>query len=565
MSIRSTTILFVVMALLGLTVVLLVTQQVTLARHFDEVEQGEATENLSKANEMMAGELQSLRQLAVDRARLAENFGLETIRTAGPATWANLNIDWVALLNPNGVELGTARPAGLPADLLLSAGSSAGVELLPDGLAALAAEPVRRDGETVAVVVLGRWLDGDEMVRLSKLARLNLQVLPAQAGDLPAGFARAREMLLADPDSTLITQLDEVTLGGYATLKGISGEPSALLQVQLPRIVYRSGQLTKNYLSISLVLSALIFGATILYILEGLVISRITLLNREVTRIAGTGDLSARVSARLNDELTSLSGNINQMLASLESGQREQAELLAQVRAGRRNLQRLSRQLVQVQEAERRRIALELHDEVGQILTGLKLMLDSSRSLPPEQQRAQAEQSLQLVNELIGRVRQMSLELRPAMLDDLGLLPALLWQFDRYTAQTGIRVLFQHSGLQDRRFPSELETAAYRVAQEALTNAARHSGAGEVEVRAWYHEGTLGIQLADHGRGFDPESAMTQGHSTGLLGIRERVDLLGGELQVVSSPGEGTNLNVTFPVDAHEEGAVHDDQHPVSG
>ncbi|HZW03759.1 MAG TPA: sensor histidine kinase, partial [Anaerolineaceae bacterium] len=322
--------------------------------------------------------------------------------------------------------------------------------------------------------------------------------------------------------------------------------------------IFRNSLTVKNFLSISLVLSAVVFGATILYVLEGLVISRVTRLNREVNHIAQTGDLSARVTLSMRDELASLSANINQMLTSLEQAQFKRAELFEQVQAGQQSLQRLSRQLVEVQEVERHRIALELHDEIGQMLTGLKLLLDSGRTQPADQQAERLGQSLDLVNELIGRVRQISLELRPAMLDDFGLLPALIWQFDRYTAQTGVQVDFQHSGIQARRFPPPVETAAYRVVQEALTNAARHSGAREVSVRIWSHDSTLGLQMQDFGRGFDAETALAQGTSTGLFGMRERVALLDGEFEIEAAPGEGTCLTVSFPIELGETEADND-------
>jgi signal transduction histidine kinase len=286
-------------------------------------------------------------------------------------------------------------------------------------------------------------------------------------------------------------------------------------------------------------------------------------LNKEVNQIGQTEDLSGRVTVSMRDEIGSLSRNINQMLENLEQAQLKRAELFEQVQAGQQNLQRLSRQLVDVQEAERRRLALELHDEIGQNLTGLKLMLEGGASLPDPQMRERMRNSLALVNELIGRVRTLSLELRPAMLDDFGLLPTLMWLFDRYTAQTDIQVDFQHNGLQGERFPAEIETAAYRTIQEALTNSARHSGVQIVYVRAWRHENLLGIQLEDHGAGFDLELALQAGSSSGLIGIRERVSLLGGDFSIETAPGEGTCLTVTFPLQVDLE--EMDEHHNSAG
>jgi len=221
------------------------------------------------------------------------------------------------------------------------------------------------------------------------------------------------------------------------------------------------------------------------------------------------------------------------------------SELKRAEAAGREDAERLkvlSRRLMEVQEAERRKIALELHDEIGQVLTGLKLTLEMGSRLPAQQVGSTLEQVRGLVNDLMARVRKLSLDLRPAMLDDLGLLPTLLWHIEHYTAQTRVRVNFKHSGLEKRRFAPEVETAAYRLVQEALTNVARHAQAAEATVRISTHRQTLLIEIEDNGRGFDVESVMMAGETTGFAGMRERVVLLEGQFTVESQPGAGTRL-----------------------
>src|SRR6185436_7417758 len=151
----------------------------------------------------------------------------------------------------------------------------------------------------------------------------------------------------------------------------------------------------------------------------------------------------------------------------------ERDQLFNQVESARARLELLSRRLVDVQEAERRRIARELHDQVGQELTALKLTLDRFDAQGAAGSAQAIIDAQSQVNQLVNLVRQMSLDLRPIMLDDLGLLPALHWHLDRYFAMSGVRVNFKHSGVTDRRFPPEIETAAYRVVQEALTNVVR--------------------------------------------------------------------------------------------
>jgi len=226
----------------------------------------------------------------------------------------------------------------------------------------------------------------------------------------------------------------------------------------------------------------------------------------------------------------------------------QNARLFEQVRVGRERLQTLSRQLLEVQEAERRHIARELHDEVGQALTGLKLLLDMSTRSPADEVAANLSEAQAMISELMALVRDLSLDLRPAMLDDLGLLPTLLWHFDRYTTQTHVRVTFKHTGLEGRRFAPQVETAAYRIAQEALTNVARHAGVSEVAVRLWTDQDTLSVQIEDRGTGFDPEVALAASGTTGLAGMRERAVLLGGQLTIESAPGAGTYVTAELPL-----------------
>ncbi|MBI3105525.1 MAG: GAF domain-containing protein [Candidatus Rokubacteria bacterium] len=228
----------------------------------------------------------------------------------------------------------------------------------------------------------------------------------------------------------------------------------------------------------------------------------------------------------------------------------QQARLHDQVRAAHGELQRLTGRIVEAQEAERRRIARELHDEVGQVLIGLKLNLEASARVAGEPARARLRGAQVLLTDLIGRLRDLSLDLRPPMLDDLGLVPALVWLFDRYTSHTRVRVTFRHGGLEGQRFPAELETAVYRIVQEALTNAARHAGVDEVSVQLWTTGDLFHVQVHDQGKGFDADSAPASGLSCGLGGMRERAAVLGGRLAVDSRRGAGTLVAAELPLGA---------------
>lgn len=242
-----------------------------------------------------------------------------------------------------------------------------------------------------------------------------------------------------------------------------------------------------------------------------------------------------------------------EMLTAQAAAAIDNARLFADVHSREEQLRALSRRLVEVQESERRLIARELHDEIGQMLTGLKLLLGTALRLPPETMGERLSQAQELLNELMGRVRNLSLDLRPAMLDDLGLLHALFWHFERYTQQTGIEIQFTHTGIEGRRFAHEIETAAYRLIQEALTNVARYAGVGNTSVHVWASDDLLTVQVEDRGCGFDPETAIAAGRSNGLAGMRERAELLGGSLTIDSSPCAGANLTANLPLKAHDE------------
>jgi PAS domain S-box-containing protein len=228
--------------------------------------------------------------------------------------------------------------------------------------------------------------------------------------------------------------------------------------------------------------------------------------------------------------------------------EQERERLLNEVRAGREQLKKLSGQLIQAHEAERRRLALELHDEIGQALTALKLILDLAYRLPPEESSQKLQEAQTVVDQLVSLEEELSLGLRPSMLDDLGLLPTLLWHFERFTRQTKILVQFKHNLSEGQRFGSAVETAAFRIVQEAMTNVARHADVNQVMVMAFTSASMLFITIQDQGNGFEPAAVPTNSGAMGLSGMRERALLLGGRLFVESAPGAGATISAELPV-----------------
>jgi PAS domain S-box-containing protein len=221
----------------------------------------------------------------------------------------------------------------------------------------------------------------------------------------------------------------------------------------------------------------------------------------------------------------------------------EREELAEQVTESSAQLRELSRQLLQVQEEERRHLARELHDEIGQVLTGLQFQLASAMRQGTLDSRGLVEAET-IVRDLTSRVSALSMDLRPAVLDALGLLPAVLWHVERYQARTGVTVHVRHQGI-ECRFPPAIEITAYRVIQEALTNAARHADARLVNIQLLADEGVLTVAIRDDGVGFIPENIVV---ANGLGGLRERVALLGGNVVIESRPGAGTLIMSELPL-----------------
>jgi len=203
------------------------------------------------------------------------------------------------------------------------------------------------------------------------------------------------------------------------------------------------------------------------------------------------------------------------------------------------------RRVVQAQELERRRLARELHDETGQALTSILLGLKPlEEALAEHPARASLADLREQVVTALQDVRRLAVELRPALLDDYGLVPALERLAESFAEQAGIRVAF-HSALGELRLPDEVETALYRVVQESLTNIAKHADARTVSVSLVRRESAVAAVIEDDGAGFDPRQVRDEG--IGLLGMRERLALLDGRLEIESRPGAGTTLVAEVP------------------
>jgi len=305
-------------------------------------------------------------------------------------------------------------------------------------------------------------------------------------------------------------------------------------------------------------------GLTVIFSLLGLLLSiaanyvllRIALkpllVLQTVSELVAQGDLNARAE-ELNDSepnLARLAHTFNTMLDRLEDDTLD-------LEHSRELTERLTQQVLSAQEEERRRIARELHDETAQSLATMALYIDTTlqdgRDLPPK--LAQGLHNLRDVTDrTLQGVRGIIADLRPSLLDDLGLAAAMRWQVQHRLEAAGVRADLQVRG-EGRRLPAPIETALYRVLQETITNILKHAQAHYVEIDLDLSQPNIvTARVEDDGRGFDLQCLDTPQHNgrgVGIFGMQERANLVGGTIQIDSAPGVGTEVRITIPLPAN--------------
>lgn len=303
-------------------------------------------------------------------------------------------------------------------------------------------------------------------------------------------------------------------------------------------------------------------AASVVIILSGIlvsswVVSKIVvpiLLLKQAAEKVGTGDYGQSVEVRSADEVGILAGSFNKMVEDLKRSRAQVAERNAELTTLNGQLRNLSAHLQNAREDERTRIAREIHDELGQLMTALKLELSMlGKKLPKDQgPLAQKIESMtEIIDSTIQTVKRIATDLRPGMLDHLGLSEAIGWQAKEFEKRTGIRCAVACE-------PEEIvldrnrSTTLFRVFQETLTNVARHARASKVDVLLKRQAGEIHLRISDDGKGITGEQ-LADMRSLGLIGMRERVHYWGGLLTIQGTSGEGTTVVVRLPCDSGAE------------
>jgi signal transduction histidine kinase len=263
-----------------------------------------------------------------------------------------------------------------------------------------------------------------------------------------------------------------------------------------------------------------------------------------------------------------LDTRVRERTAAVEQARNEISELYDELQRKEQVRSELLRRVFSAQEEERKRISRELHDETAQVLTGLAYTLDDAAEMTTEPEiKAQLERMHTLANTALEEIHRIILDLRPTMLDHLGLIPALRWYAESRLNEKEIRFTMRETG-SSRRLSPAIETAVFRVAQEAINNIARHSDAIRAELVFRFLPDQLQVTIADDGKGFDVNQVLDQvidRRGLGLLGMRERIDAVGGQLIFRSAPGVGTMVQISVPFEAPASLQVMREQDDVQG
>jgi len=297
--------------------------------------------------------------------------------------------------------------------------------------------------------------------------------------------------------------------------------------------------LTRQMMLATVVVSAVGIVAAVLLTW---IVTRPILQLQQSAQAVGQGDFDQQVRPWAGDEIGDLPKAFNIMVDQLAQAEVERTER-EQMRT------RLLEKVIGAQEEERKRIARELHDETGQALTTLKVRLQTmSKQFPVPELEPHIQVIQKLISQTLEDVHNLALELRPSVLDDLGLAAALERYVSEYRQRFALEIDLVVYGLDNERLPPAVETAFYRIVQEGLTNIARHAKADTASILIERHNGRVRAIIEDNGVGFDMSTAESSGRRLGLYGIRERAELLEGTLVVESEPGKGVSIFVEVPL-----------------
>ena len=352
------------------------------------------------------------------------------------------------------------------------------------------------------------------------------------------------QQLNTDHIQELVETYNETGKKIIAMSKPIRNTPW-LVSVEIPQqlVLETAAHFLRRLIIIGSIL--LVIGIFIAWLMSRRITKPLKKLTAATSTIA-SGNYSATVAVDRHDEVGKLARSFNSMMEQVSKAKHGLEQKIIESAEMNERLRDLSAYLQNVREDERIHIAREMHDELGQVLTGFKMDISSLRKrLADTHDKVVIEKldyMLSVVDESVKFVRKLASELRPSILDDLGLIPALEWHSQEFEKRYNIKTEF-YSELQDLDISSVIAIGLFRMYQESLTNVARHSNATRVVVQLKSINDELSLTISDNGKGFDATQANKK--TLGLLGMKERAAMIGGNLEIISEPGKGTTIVIT--------------------
>ncbi|OQW92410.1 MAG: hypothetical protein BWK79_14705 [Beggiatoa sp. IS2] len=584
MTLRKKTLFIVGGALIGLLGLLFIVSSTILLKGFAQLEYEITEDSMNRFLSVLTEELEHLRTETGDYAMWDDTFEyMETFdevfiqKNLLESTFESLNLNFIALVNLEGrIVFGQMYnlvsktfepiPLGLEEHFYKNGlftyteenkGRITGFLLLPQEMMLVATSPIltsQLQGPSRGVLVMGRFFTDSVLHHLSELTHLSIMIQRLDTPTLPPKLAKIRDEFSNAKEWLIVRPSDKNTIAAYTLLRDIYQQRVILAQIEMPREIYRQGLITIHYLNGAVLASALLFTCLVLWLFEKLVLARLAILSEQVLNIQTT-DNSSTVTVEGNDELAYLADTINSMIAALRTSYRQvyqaQAETLRLLEENRFLIHRS----IAIQEAERRDIARELHDEFGQCITAIQADAETITDLAQHQTAVNtlekinisAEAILTVSNHMYDVVHSLMRQLRPSSLDDLGLVEALRETINSWQARyPKVQCTFTASG-RFQHLEETINITLYRIVQECLTNTAKYAQATRVTVDLYTDDVSQKLILCvqDNGQGMD---IIHHKRGLGLIGMRERAHALNGELRLESMPGNGVKITFIIPI-----------------
>ena len=554
--------------------------------NYAAMEQAQAEKDLARCVAALKDEIGHLDAFVNDWSAWDDTYRFVANRTQayidsnlGRRTFLDNQLNLIAIYSPKGrrVWSGTFDPLSggpvpippfdapsLAADhpLLKRAGWDApirGIYATDRGPMLIASRPIVTSdhrGPARGSMIMGRLLDDALVEHLQYKTQVNHQLW--SAGDPGLGLEVRRALERIDIRSPIFTCAMEHNLRVYTTVPGIAGTPGLLIRADLSRQITSKGLAVIRYAIASDALVTIAILIVSFGLLQRTVVQPLSRLTRRAVEIGADQDPDLGRIVEQADEIGLLGKEFERMVQRLQTAHQGLMQEIDEHRRSRtmlgtyhHKLRRLSSELLLAEERERRRIAIELHDRIGQSLTVSKMRLDALAAGRPEDRNISSIREVgHLLEKTIADTRMLTFELSPPILYEFGLEAALEWLCEKFSCEHDLDITF-HSEIDDLPMEIHLRVMLFQATRELLFNIAKHAQAAHVDLRLVAEDRMLGIVVEDDGVGFQPElvNAEISGKmSFGLFSIRERLDDLGGALDIDSKSGRGTRATLRCPI-----------------